>query len=169
MFALTPLFRHVLERSRNPGFGARRTPDGRAVRFFLSGLKRQRRGLPPAEVGSLPFMKGEPALELRLFIDVWIKSCDSLPDGADAVKDLQGEVSCRRRLGDLSLGLDPGKIPMRPGAADLFVGIPDAVQADPVQGAQRGEAGFVERAGGATAGRGFFGGSPYIVAGSRLP
>ncbi len=68
-------------------------------------------------------MKVEPAHELRLFIDVRIKSRDSLPNGADAVKDLQGEVSCRRRPGDLSLGLDPGKIPMRPGAADLFVGI----------------------------------------------
>jgi hypothetical protein len=52
-------------------------------------------------------MKVKPALELRLFIDVRVKARNPFPDRADAVEDLQGEVTRRRRPGDLSLGFDP--------------------------------------------------------------
>jgi hypothetical protein len=145
-FTLAPLSRHVFEKSRNPGFGVRRTTGGRAFRFCLPGLKHQRRVLPPAAVGSLLFMKVDPSPELALFIFVGIQTRHPLSRGTDVVQHLQREIPFGLDPGNLPLGSDPGQVAVGPGAADLLVGIPDAVQTAPVQRTERRETGFIETA-----------------------
>jgi len=88
----------------------------------------------------------QPPPELRFFIDVRVQAGDPLPDGADTVQDLQVEVSRRLRPADLPLSPDPGQIAVGPGTADLLTGIPDALETDPIQGAKRRDAFFIETA-----------------------
>ena len=88
-----------------------------------------------------------PAPDLGFFLEVRVQTRDPLSDRANAVEDLQGEVSACPRAGDLPLRTDPGEIAVRPGAADLLVAIPDPLEAVFVQRAQGGKAVLKEAAG----------------------
>ena len=95
----------------------------------------------------------EPGSQLRLLQKVRIETGDPLSDNNQAVQHLDGEVPASGNPGEFSLRLHPGKVPMDAGTADLFIGIPDAVEAAPIQRTQGSVAGFVKRASLAAGGR----------------